>query len=89
MLIKYIKSVLLRLAKLLSYIEDVGCLKINGLLNAVTTVMFNVISYKIRVATVCLCQLILYAAVVMKDKKEERQRGSKLQDYGLLSCDAV
>ena len=32
LLIKYIKSVLLRVAKLLSYIEDVRCLKVNALL---------------------------------------------------------
>jgi len=30
LLIKYIKSVLWRVAKQLSYIEDAGCLKVNG-----------------------------------------------------------
>lgn len=59
----------------------------NGLLNPVTKILFEVISYIL--ATACVNQVTLYAAVDMKDKKEERQRGSKLQDYGQLSYDAV
>jgi hypothetical protein len=59
----------------------------NGLLNPVTKILFNVISYTL--ATVSVLHVTLNTAVVMKYKPEERQRGSKLQDYGLLSCDAV
>lgn len=59
----------------------------NILFNPVTKILFNFIPHTPHTPSVL--QLTLYAAVDMKVKKEERQRGSKLQDYGLLSCDAV
>ena len=39
--------------------------------------------------TARVLQVTLYVAVDMKDNKEDRQRGSNLQDYGLLSFDVV
>jgi hypothetical protein len=41
-LIKYIKSVLWRVVKCLSYIEEARCLKVNELKTAITTYIRNI-----------------------------------------------
>jgi len=55
LLIKYIKSLLWRVAKRLSYIEDAWCLKVNGSGNLIRALP----SVAIRTALSCLSNLTL------------------------------
>jgi hypothetical protein len=60
--------------------------QLHCLLKPVTKILLNVISY--TPSTSCVLPVTLHAAPDMKDKTEGRQRESKLQDCGLLSCGA-